>query len=611
MPSSPVNLATLELVSIQYEITRSLNANDDLRSLCRRYMETCIRRLSVKAAYLYMPTLVAGDLFSDTEVSHSDWGRVSMPSIAACYPEQISAINPIFNQVLAQPETEQIETQFIEHNGTFYQLFTLAKQAIFILERNESPLPPQVINAITPAVKDLFHACRASLQHSQVVNEVEKRKQAEQQLTYIAFHDELTGLPNRTRLINVLNQQIQLCGQHNNSGALLYIDLDNFRDINDSLGHQVGDDILCLLTQRLQDICIQREILGRFSGNAFVIVCPNQLMEQPYLDALLLNVHQCFDEHYLIGNRSIDVNASIGVTYFSASSSDAYTVYMQGDLAMSKAKVSTGTSSVFYQQDMEKQIRRRYLLDADMRTALAQNDFFMVAQPQVNQHGEIIGAELLIRWQHAELGFIPPDEFIAIAEKSGFIIPLGEWIFEQACICITTLQHKPLKKQIKVAINVSAKQFYQPEFIQRVSALISKHKIKVSDIELELTESAMLEDIQLAVTKIAALKQIGFELSIDDFGTGYSSLSYLKHLPVDKIKIDKSFVSLIDKREDSRAIVEATMLIARTFKLGLIAEGVETAAEVATLSNMGCNEFQGYYFHKPMAINDFISLLTT
>ncbi|MGB6137683.1 MAG: EAL domain-containing protein, partial [Shewanella sp.] len=227
-----------------------------------------------------------------------------------------------------------------------------------------------------------------------------------------------------------------------------------------------------------------------------------------------------------------------------------------------------------------------------------------------NQHGDIIGAELLIRWQHAELGFISPDEFIGIAEKSGFIIPLGEWIFEQACLCITRLQHTPLKQHIKVAINVSAKQFYQAEFIERISGLISKHKIKVSDIELELTESAMLEDIQLAVTKITALKQIGFELSIDDFGTGYSSLSYLKHLPVDKIKIDKSFVSLIDKREDSRAIVEATMLIARTFKLGLIAEGVETAAEVATLSNMGCNEFQGYYFHKPMALNDFISLLT-
>ncbi|WP_372940552.1 putative bifunctional diguanylate cyclase/phosphodiesterase [Shewanella sp.] len=610
MSNSFANLATLELVSIQYEITRSLNANADLRSLCRRYMETCIRRLSIKAAYLYIPTQMAGDLFTNTEVSHHDWGRVSMPSVTVCYPDQISAINHIFNQVLSQPATEQIETQLIEHSGTFYQLFSLSNQAIYILERNDSPLPLQVINAITPAVKDLFYACRASLQHSQVVNEVEKRKQAEQQLTYIAFHDELTGLPNRTRLINVLNQQIELCAQYDNSGALMFIDLDNFRDINDSLGHQVGDELLCQVAQRLQQICIKQEILGRFSGNAFVIVCPNQLMQQQYIDELLLHVHQCFDENYKIGNRSIDVNASIGLTYFTANSCDAYTVYMQGDLAMSKAKASTGTNSVFYQQDMEKQTRRRYLLDADMRTALAQNDFFMVAQPQVNQHGDIIGAELLIRWQHAELGFISPDEFIGIAEKSGFIIPLGEWIFEQACLCITRLQHTPLKQHIKVAINVSAKQFYQAEFIERISGLISKHKIKVSDIELELTESAMLEDIQLAVTKITALKQIGFELSIDDFGTGYSSLSYLKHLPVDKIKIDKSFVSLIDKREDSRAIVEATMLIARTFKLGLIAEGVETAAEVATLSNMGCNEFQGYYFHKPMALNDFISLLT-
>ncbi|MGI2171437.1 putative bifunctional diguanylate cyclase/phosphodiesterase [Shewanella sp. MF05960] len=609
MINSIANLATLELVSIQYEITRSLNANTDIRSLCRRYMETCIRRLSVRAAYLYMPTKMTGDLFTPNEMTCNHLGRICMPNVTACYPEQVPEIKDFFTKLLNEPSIDNVITQHVVHHGTYYHLFAFIDHTFFVLERCDIPLPPQVINAITPAVKDLFYVCRASLQHSRVVSEVERRKLAEQQLTFIAFHDELTGLPNRTQVINVLNQQIELCVQHDRHGALIYIDLDHFRDINDSLGHIVGDELLCQVAQRLQQICLKQEMVGRFSGNAFVILCPNQLNLQKDLDLLLLKVHQCFELDYQIDGRRIDVNASIGITYFSSASCDAYTVYLQADLAMSKAKISTGTSSVFYQQDMEKQTRRRYLLDTEMRQALIQNDFFMVAQPQVNQYGEIIGAELLIRWQHAELGFIPPDEFITIAEKTGFIIPLGEWIFEQACLCIQTLQTLPLKMPIKLAINVSAKQFYQAEFIDRISTLISQHHIKVSDIELELTESAMLEDIDLAVSKITALKQIGFELSIDDFGTGYSSLSYLKHLPVDKIKIDRSFVSLIDKRDDSRAIVEATMLIARTFKLELIAEGVETEAEVDTLTAMGCCAFQGYFFHKPMAIKDFFSLL--
>ena len=609
MDHSPSYLATLELVSIQYEITRSLNANADLRSLCRRYMETCIRRLSVRAAYLYMPTKYTGALFSANEITCNDLGRICMPNITACFPEQVPAIKAFFTEILSEPSVEHVVTKHVVYQGTYYHLFAFTAHTFFVLERNHTPLPQLVINAITPAVEDLFYVCRASLQHSQVVSEVERRKQAEQQLTFIAFHDQLTGLPNRTHLINELNQHIELCQHHELSGAIIYIDLDSFRDINDSLGHLVGDELLCQVAQRLQKICLEQEVLGRFSGNAFVILCPSQLNLPQYLELLLRKVHQCFSSNYLIDDRSIDVNASIGVTYFSASSCDAYTVYMQADLAMSKAKVSTGTSSVFYQQDMEKQTRRRYLLDTDMRKALTQQDFFMVAQPQVNQLGEIIGAELLIRWQHSQLGFISPDEFIGIAEKTGFIIPLGEWIFEQACLCITSLQTLPLKNPIKLAINVSAKQFYQVDFIERISVIINKHHIKVSDIELELTESAMLEDIDLAVAKITALKQIGFELSIDDFGTGYSSLSYLKHLPVDKIKIDRSFVSLIDKRDDSRAIVEATMLIARTFKLGLIAEGVETQAEVDTLIGIGCHAFQGYFFHKPMPIDDFFNLL--
>ena len=609
MKSLTENIETLELISIQYEIAQSLNPNLDLRALCRRYMETCIRRLSAKAIHLYMPVKKAAEIFEESEITHSNWGRISMPKRSACFPEHVEEIAAYVEQYVQNYDPSKAEEFFINHfchGDTHYHCFTMADMAALVIEKDSQQLPEQIINALAPIVKELFFVCQLSLQHLQVVNQVERRLKAEQQLTYIAYHDELTKLPNRISLIKSLDKEIESCRQTEQTGILVYIDLDYFRDINDSLGHVIGDKLLQQVSARLKTVTIKGEILSRLSSDEFVILCPSQYQPHVRIDQLLVDINTCFAPQFNISDRSLKMNASIGVTHYSSASENAYTVLMQSDLAMSKAKKNTGVSIEFYQSDMERDARRRFMLDTDMRKAAANNEYELVIQPQVNHKGMIIGGETLMRWYHPELGTISPVEFIEIAEKTGFIIELGEWIFEQACMYVKQMQCYPVLQHLKLAINLSAKQFYQPNFVNRIKEILNHYQTPSDKIELELTESIMLEDAELTIRKINQLKRLGIEISIDDFGTGYSSLSYLKHLPIDRIKIDRSFVTNIDHRPDNAAIVEAIVMMANRFDLKLIAEGVENESEVKFLKSMGCVEYQGYYFYQPMSFADFL-----
>ena len=612
MNTTETNISTLELVSIQYEIAQSLNANMSLRALCRRYMETCLRRLSAKAIHLYLPLSNTDNTFSDSEIVYKSWGRISMPKVSASFPENVDEIRSSFAKLIKNYTPEQSEKLLLKqftHNQTYYNTFTLSPLGVLIIEKENKPLPEQIINALAPAVKDLFNVCQLSIRHSQVLNEVERRKAAEEKLSYIAFHDELTGLPNRISLIKKLEQEISHCIKTQQEGMLVYVDLDYFRDINDSLGHVIGDKLLQQVASRLTNIIDEDETLFRVSSDEFIFLCPSHLNCQDRLSQLTIDINTCFSLVFPIENRDLEISASVGITHFSSSSKSAYSILMQSDLAMSKAKKNAGFSIELYQKDMERTALRRFLLDSDMRKGIAQNEFELVVQPQVNQLGEIISAETLIRWKHPELGMISPVEFINIAEKTGFIITLGEWIFEQACIYVKQLEEQNINKNLRLAINLSAKQFYQLNFVNRIKCIIDKHKVPASKIELELTESIMLENAELTIRKIKQLKRLGIEISIDDFGTGYSSLSYLKNLPIDRIKVDRSFVTNIDNLSDNTAIVEAIVLMANRFNLKLIAEGVENKSEVEYLTSIGCYEFQGFYFYKPMPFNDFLALV--
>lgn len=612
MQTTEENISTLELVSIQYEIAQSLNANLGLRALCRRYMETCLRRLSAKAIHLYMPVSDTDNTFKDSEVVYQGWGRISMPKVSVNFPENVIEIRHAFADLIENTKPDERDKLFLKqfsHNQTYYNTFSLPEKAILVIEKDKIPLPEQIINALSPAVKDLFNVCQLSIQHSQVLNEVERRKAAEEKLSYIAFHDELTGLPNRISLIKQLEQEINHCQKTQQEGMLVYVDLDYFRDINDSLGHVIGDKLLQQVASRLTNIIDEDETLFRVSSDEFIFLCPSHLNCQDRLSQLTIDINTCFTLLFPIEDRDLEISASVGITHFSASSKSAYSILMQSDLAMSKAKKNAGFSIELYQSDMERTARRRFLLDSDMRKGIAQNEFELVLQPQVNQLGEIISAETLIRWQHPELGMISPVEFINIAEKTGFIITLGEWIFEQACMYLKQLEEKSANKNIRLAVNLSAKQFYQLNFVNRIKCLIDKHDICANKLELELTESIMLENAELTIRKIKQLKRLGIDISIDDFGTGYSSLNYLKNLPIDRIKIDRSFVINIDKHSDNTAIVEAIVLMANRFNLKLIAEGVENKAEADYLTSIGCYEFQGFHFYKPMPFNEFLSLV--
>lgn len=604
MNSTNFNIDTLELVSIQYEIAQSLNGQLELRDFCRNYMETCLRRLSVRAVHLYLPSSDL-NLFQAHELTHLTLGRISMPKRSSCFPEQLVEIVSYMERE-EQLKAGEVNTELLLVNNVYYHCFKVASSAVLIFERIGTPLPNYVIRALTTPVSYLFNMCNSAIKHLQILEEIEQRTLVEKKLAHIAYHDELTNLPNRTALVSKLDEQIIACNEHIKQGALIYVDLDYFRDINDSLGHVIGDELLKEVAHRLQVHIPEGGLLSRISSDEFIFLCSPASQVQAQAKLLISNITSCFTENFYIDERDIKVSASIGVTYYSAQSQSAYHTLMQGDLAMSSAKKRTGVSVEFYQADMENKAQRRFMLDTDMRSAIARNEFFLVLQPQVDSTGRIIGAECLMRWLHPKLGYISPIEFIEIAEKTGFIIELGDWIIEQACSFVKQLQLKKSTQNIRIAINLSAKQFYQVNFIKRIEEIIHRHSIPAGSLEIELTESVMLENVDLAINKMCQLTALGIETSIDDFGTGYSSLSYLKQLPIDKIKVDRSFVTQIHNNSDNRTIVEAIVLMARGFNLKLIAEGVENKKELDVLNEIGCHEYQGFYFYKPMMFDELI-----
>jgi diguanylate cyclase (GGDEF)-like protein len=530
-----------------------------------------------------------------------------MPKRSHRFPEELPEVACCLLHNREAKELGKV-ISLVHANDTFYHLFSLDEDATLVVERKGSALPDTIIKALSPAAHYFYNMCQSAIRHMRVLNEVERRTQAEKRLKHIAYHDELTNLPNRVHLVNLLDHEIEQCHQSYQEGMLIYIDLDGFHDINDSLGHVIGDELLNLVAHRLGEIVQAGEVLSRLSSDEFVILCPNQYEPQARTHQILRDINQCFEKRFLIGTREIEMSASIGVAYFNALSEGAYKVLMQCNLAMSRAKAVTGVSVEYYQSDMEEKAKRRFLLDSDMRKALQTGDFELMLQPQTNHEGSIIGAECLMRWQHPDYGYISPVEFIDIAEKTGFIIPLGEWIMERACHYVVQVKDKPKNKNFRIAVNISAKQFYQANFIARTKQILAKHGVSGKDLEFEITESIMLEDVHLAIVKLEQLKKLGIEISIDDFGTGYSSLSYLKQLPLDRVKVDRSFVTDINKNTDNRTIVEAIAMMTSRFGFKLIAEGVETEEELAILLDLGCFEYQGYHFYKPMPFKNFIEL---
>jgi diguanylate cyclase (GGDEF)-like protein/PAS domain S-box-containing protein len=440
--------------------------------------------------------------------------------------------------------------------------------------------------------------------------DITERKAAEEQIRSLAYYDTLTGLPNRILLQDRLAQALAGASRHKDKVALLFLDLDHFKVINDSLGHSVGDLLLQQVAERLKQQTRQQDTVSRLGGDEFVVVLSGiqQIADSAITAERIINA---IASEFVIQGHSINVSCSLGISIFPDDGRDGETLVKHADAAMYCAKENGRNNFQFFTQKMNANIVQRLTRENSMRLALQKKEFFLMYQPQLDiTTGEISGVEALIRWQHPKLGLVAPNDFIPIAENCGLIIPIGEWVLRTACTQARKWQDEGLPA-VPVAVNVSAVQFRHRGFLELIRRVLHETGLPPPYLELEITESLILSNADLMLSKLKELKAMGVRLAIDDFGTGYSSFSYLRHFRVHKLKIDRSFVRDVCLDSDDAAITGAIISVAKSLNLKVIAEGVENKEQICFLREHNCDEIQGYYFSKPLLADECAEKMRT
>ena len=444
--------------------------------------------------------------------------------------------------------------------------------------------------------------------------DITERKQAEDKIHNLAFYDPLCQLPNRRLLFDRLHQAVTTSARNQTCAGLLFIDLDNFKTLNDTRGHDIGDLLLIEVGQRLRTCIREIDTLARLGGDEFVVLLEGLSEDRTQAAVQARGVGEkmlkAINQPYMLKDIEHYSSASIGISLFANYRQNLDDLLKQADTAMYAAKRSGRNTLRFFDPAMQEALEIHSQLEAGMRKALPEHEFRLYYQVQVDSKQRPIGAEALIRWEHPEQGLISPAKFIPVAEDTGLILPLGLWVLQTACAQLKEWESNPLTRELSLAVNVSARQFRQPGFVKQVSEMIEQTLINPSRLKLELTESTVLENVVDTIAKMHALKLIGVRFSMDDFGTGYSSLAYLTQLPLDQLKIDQSFVRNIGTKSTDSMIVQTIIGMANNLGIEVIAEGVETHAQRDFLWGAGCRLYQGYLFGRPVPVEEFTALLT-
>jgi len=463
-----------------------------------------------------------------------------------------------------------------------------------------------IISAVTNAEGEITNYVSA-------YSDLTQYKKHEAAIHSLAYYDPLTSLPNRRLLIDRLQHTFAASARHHNHSAVLFIDLDNFKTLNDTRGHNIGDLLLIEAGNRLQGCIREGDTVARLGGDEFVIILED--LSEKSLQAIAQTKAIChkmlaaISQPYSLKGYEYRSSASIGISLFHNQEITVDEILKRADAAMYQAKNAGKNTLRFYDPAMQEALETRTALENDLRRALTEKQFRLYYQMQVEHSGHILGAEALIRWQHPQRGLVSPAEFIPLAEEMGLISLVGQWVMETACAQLQAWESDPLTRDLRLAVNVSARQFHQPDFVEQVIQTLNRHALNPERLKLELTESLVLDNIDDAIVKMQAIRKLGVRFSMDDFGTGYSSLSYLTQLPLDQLKIDQSFVRNIGVKHTDAVIVQTIIGMAHNLGMEVIAEGVETEEQRAFLELHGCALCQGYLFGKPVPVDEFVASL--
>jgi diguanylate cyclase (GGDEF)-like protein/PAS domain S-box-containing protein len=512
-------------------------------------------------------------------------------------PEQLLAeISDVGAQLFVHPEQMQEMREAVEREG-------LVRSAEVEVYHKNGSKRWALVNM--RAVRDA--AGKVVLEEG-TVEDITDRKQAEERVEFLAYYDALTGLPNRRLLQDRLGNALASANRRDEKVALLFLDLDRFKIINDSLGHSVGDLLLQEVAERLKKVLRAQDTVARIGGDEFLIVLSG-IKDAPDAAVAAEHIMDAMTPEFVVQGHSLSVSCSMGLSVFPEHGADVETLIKNADAAMYSAKDRGRHNYRFFTDDMNAQVVERLTIENALRMALERQELSLVYQPQVEiASGKIIGLEALMRWQHPELGIVPPDKFIRVAENSGLILRMGEWALRTACLQTRKWQDEGMP-EVRIAVNVSALQFRQDGFREVIGKVLSETRLPSRCLELEITESLLLSNADVMFFVLQDLKKMGLKLAIDDFGTGYSSLSYLRHFPVSKLKIDRSFVRDLAVNPDDTAITKAIISMAKGLNLKVIAEGVENDLQMSFLRAHGCDEIQGYFFSRPLPAEEVPELL--
>jgi diguanylate cyclase (GGDEF)-like protein/PAS domain S-box-containing protein len=454
----------------------------------------------------------------------------------------------------------------------------------------------------------------ATTHYVAICSDLSERVRAQTQIETLAFYDPLTHLPNRRLLLDRLEQALHTSTRHARKSALLFVDLDNFKTLNDTLGHHQGDLLLVQVAQRLKTCIRDGDTVARLGSDEFVVVLED--LSEDDIEAATKaetvgdKILSSFVPDFSVGSGAYHGTPSIGITLFGADTLESSEQPLKrAELAMFEAKAAGRNRLRFFDTRMQAEVSARAALEADMREAVQQQQFVLHYQPQVVGAGRISGVEALVRWNHPQRGMVSPGEFITLAEETGLILALGQWVLDTACAQLAAWEHQPELAQLTIAVNVSARQFQQVDFVDAVLATLARTRAKPRLLKLELTESMLVGDVEAVIAKMGTLKAHGVSFSLDDFGTGYSSLAYLKRLPLAQLKIDQGFVQNIVTDPNDAAIAKMVVALAESMGLAVIAEGVELQAQADFLAHLGCHAYQGYLFSKPLALEALQALV--